>query len=75
MYFGVGCFWHVQHEFVETERCLLNRSDSQLTSFTGYAGGLEYGPDDKVCYHNWPRHIAEYSSLGHAEVVGMKIPT
>ena len=31
LYFGVGCFWHVQHEFVETERSLLGRTDDELT--------------------------------------------
>lgn len=31
VYFGVGCFWHVQHEFVETERKVLHREDSDLT--------------------------------------------
>lgn len=31
VYFGVGCFWHVQHEFVETERSVLGRTDEQLT--------------------------------------------
>jgi hypothetical protein len=31
LYFGVGCFWHVQHEFVETERRVLGRTDTELT--------------------------------------------
>ena len=31
MYFGVGCFWHTQHEFIETERSILGRTDEQLT--------------------------------------------
>ena len=31
LYFGVGCFWHVQHEFVEAERSLLDRTDGELT--------------------------------------------
>ena len=30
-YWGVGCFWHVQHEFVEAEKRILGRSDSELT--------------------------------------------
>jgi hypothetical protein len=34
MYFGIGCFWHVQHEFVETERKVLGRDDQQLTVST-----------------------------------------
>lgn len=39
VYFGCGCFWHVQHEFVVAERNILGRSDDQLTSRAGYAGG------------------------------------
>lgn len=31
VYFGVGCFWHVQHEFIDTERKVLGRQDSELT--------------------------------------------
>ena len=27
VYFGCGCFWHVQHEFVEAERKILGRKD------------------------------------------------
>ena len=73
VYFGCGCFWHVQHEFVEAERNLLGRSDGELTSRTGYAGGRQLGPDGKVCYHN-AGQIADYGRLGHAEVVNVKIP-
>ena len=39
VYFGSGCFWHVQHEFVEAERKYLSRNDGQLTALAGYAGG------------------------------------
>ena len=38
VYFGVGCFWHVQHEFVEAEARLLGRRGTEYTSRTGYAG-------------------------------------
>ena len=31
LYFGVGCFWHVQHEFVAAEKTVLGRTDDQLT--------------------------------------------
>jgi peptide methionine sulfoxide reductase MsrA len=71
VYFGCGCFWHVQHEFVEAERNILNRDDSSLTARAGYAGGL--GSSDKVCYHNALQE-GDYGSLGHAEVVGLRIP-
>ena len=71
VYFGCGCFWHVQHEFVEAERKILNRADSSLTARAGYAGGL--GSSDRVCYHN-AMNVGDYGSLGHAEVVSLRIP-
>jgi hypothetical protein len=74
VYFGVGCFWHIQHEFVEAERKLLGRNDRQLTSKAGYAGGKSTGSEGRVCYHNL-QGIADYGRLGHGEVVGMDIPT
>ena len=30
-YWGVGCFWHAQHEFINAEKQVLGRSDDQLT--------------------------------------------
>lgn len=74
VYFGVGCFWHVQHEFVLAERNLLGRKDNELTSLTGYAGGLKADSEGRVCYHNF-QSVADYGKLGHGEVVGMKIPS
>jgi len=74
VYFGCGCFWHVQHEFVEAERKILGRTDEQLTARAGYAGGKAgAGVGGKVCYHNGA-NIADYGSLGHAEIVSMRIP-
>ncbi|KAL7530811.1 hypothetical protein ACHAXR_006640 [Thalassiosira sp. AJA248-18] len=73
VYFGCGCFWHVQHEFVEAERRILNRSDDQLTARAGYAGGKAGALDGKVCYHNFNR-VSDYGPLGHAEVVSLRIP-
>jgi peptide methionine sulfoxide reductase MsrA len=74
VYFGCGCFWHVQHEFVEAERKILGRSDEQLTARAGYAGGKAgAGVDGKVCYHN-AANIADYGALGHAEIVSLRIP-
>jgi peptide methionine sulfoxide reductase MsrA len=74
VWFGCGCFWHVQHEFLEAERKLLGRSNAELTSRAGYAGGKAGAKDGKVCYHN-AAQISDYGSLGHAEVVNLKIPT
>ncbi|CAB9517583.1 expressed unknown protein [Seminavis robusta] len=74
VWFGCGCFWHVQHEFVEAERKILGRSDKELTARAGYAGGKAGAKDGKVCYHN-AAQVSDYGSLGHAEVVSLKIPT
>jgi hypothetical protein len=76
VYFGVGCFWHIQHEFVEAERELLGRGDTQLSARTGYAGGTKVDTKEggaRVCYHN-SNNIADYGRLGHGEVVGLSIP-
>ena len=73
VYFGCGCFWHVQHEFVEAERTILGRGDMDLTSYTGYGGGSAGSVNGKVCYHN-ALQVADYGKLGHAEAVGMRIP-
>ena len=82
VYFGVGCFWHVQHEFVQTERAVLGRQGLDITSRAGYAGGKSTGkdtnrPDNKkglVCYHNMVG-VGDYGQLGHGEVVGMDVPS
>eukprot|EP01039_Chlorochromonas_danica_P007728 gene7728-8539_t len=73
VYFGAGCFWHVQHEMVETERKVLGRQDSQITSLAAYAGGKEGSKPQRVCYHNL-KGIPDYGSLGHAEVVSLTLP-
>jgi len=69
IYFGNGCFWGRQHEFVETERATLGRSDDEVTSLVGYAGGFSTkGPDGKVCYY-YGSPDTVYERLGHGEVV------
>lgn len=73
VYFGCGCFWHVQHEFVELERSVLKRPDLALSSRCGYAGGTRVGSGGKVCYHNF-QQVADYGKLGHAEAVAMRLP-
>eukprot|EP00747_Dinoflagellata_sp_TGD_P189771 gnl/TRDRNA2_/TRDRNA2_50516_c0_seq1.p1 gnl/TRDRNA2_/TRDRNA2_50516_c0~~gnl/TRDRNA2_/TRDRNA2_50516_c0_seq1.p1 ORF type:complete len:249 (+),score=18.11 gnl/TRDRNA2_/TRDRNA2_50516_c0_seq1:112-858(+) len=62
LYFGQGCFWHIQYEFVQAEKNLLGRSADQLTSIAGYAGALEGGT---FCYNDGKLH---------AEVVELEIP-
>jgi peptide methionine sulfoxide reductase MsrA len=73
VYFGTGCFWHIQHEFVLSERQRLNRPFNQITSKAGFAGGNATDKEGRVCYHNL-QGVADYGKLGHGEVVGMKIP-
>lgn len=74
VYFGCGCFWHVQHEFVEAEKSILGRSDNKVTSRAGYAGGNLGMKDGKVCYHNLAM-VSDYGKLGHAEIVSLRIPS
>lgn len=73
VYFGVGCYWHIQHEFVMAELERLGRSNKELTAYTGYAGGKSTDKEGRVCYHN-AQGVADYGKLGHAEVVGMTLP-
>mmetsp|Transcript_20186 Transcript_20186/g.50231 ORF Transcript_20186/g.50231 Transcript_20186/m.50231 type:complete len:281 (+) Transcript_20186:77-919(+) len=73
VYFGCGCFWHVQHEFVEAEKTILGRADNKVSSRAGYAGGNDGMKDGKVCYHNFAQ-VSDYGKLGHAEVVSLRIP-
>jgi len=73
VYFGCGCFWHMQHVFVEAEMKNLSRKTVEITSRAGYAGGTKVGPGGEVCYHN-EQHEADYGDMGHAEIASMKIP-
>jgi len=73
VYFGTGCFWHIQNEFIKAERRLLGRKDIELTSRTGYAGGTKVDSKGRVCYHNL-NFAGDYGRMGHAEVVGITIP-
>lgn len=73
VYFGVGCFWHIQHEFLVAEREVLGRNKYSFTSRTGYAGGTKTDKEGRVCYHNF-QSIADYGKMGHGEVVGMTLP-
>ena len=53
IYFGAGCFWHVQHELVGEEVAALKRSPAQISAVSGYAGGQRLGDGGRVCYHNF----------------------
>lgn len=72
LYFGSGCFWHVQHELIAAERSVLGRGDAQLTAMVGYAGGSGWGGGHHVCYHSDPAN--DYSDVGHTEVVYVSVP-
>lgn len=72
VYFGCGCFWHVQHELVKLEAEILNREGAAITARTGYAGG-NGTYKGRVCYHNL-EGVADYGDLGHTEVVGLTLP-
>mmetsp|Transcript_15729 Transcript_15729/g.18165 ORF Transcript_15729/g.18165 Transcript_15729/m.18165 type:complete len:305 (+) Transcript_15729:1153-2067(+) len=73
VYFGTGCFWHIQNEFIKAERSLLKRKEVDLTSRTGYAGRTKVDSKGRVCYLNL-QFAGDYGRMGHAEVVGMTIP-
>ena len=73
VYFGAGCFWHVQHELYGEEVATLQRSPMAATAITGYAGGRGPAADGRVCYHN-KQGVADYGVLGHAEAVQVEIP-
>lgn len=74
VYFGAGCFWHMQHEFTQAEKDLLGRDAPAWTSTVGYAGGTRTDKEGRVCYHNL-QGIADYGKLGHGEVVNMNLPS
>ncbi|PNW72863.1 hypothetical protein CHLRE_14g609400v5 [Chlamydomonas reinhardtii] len=74
VYFGNGCFWGRQKDFVEVERQKLGRtSPEQLTAVVGYAAGGGEGPGGRVCYVYDVDKRAHYDSLGHAEVTQLGI--
>lgn len=73
MYFGQGCFWHVQHVFSQTEVKELGRKPDGVTSLVGYAGGTKIGDKGQVCYHNMA-FAPDYGQMGHTEVVGLNVP-
>ncbi|GLC60026.1 hypothetical protein PLESTB_001565000 [Pleodorina starrii] len=74
VYFGNGCFWGRQKDFVDVEMKQLGRTPEKLTALVGYAAGTQTGPGGKVCYvYSDPR--THYDALGHAEVVQLGVST
>ena len=43
LYFGNGCFWGRQKDYVDAERKALGRAPEQVTAVVGYAGGKKTG--------------------------------
>ena len=77
VYFGNGCFWGRQHEFVLAEKEVMGRSDDRVQSLAGYAGGKRGGSGakkDTVCYY-YGSSDTVYERLGHAEVVQVEYET
>lgn len=69
VYFGNGCFWGRQKDFVDTEM-QLGRDVTTSTAVVGYAGGKEN--NRSTCYYyNAPDTL--YEKQGHAEVVQVGI--
>ena len=73
VWFASGCFWGRQHDLIAWEQSALNRSDSEVSTIGGYAGGAHTGADGTVCYHN-AANTSDYALLGHAEAVGLSVP-
>lgn len=65
VYFGAGCFWHVQKVINQAEEELLGRRGANITGITGYAGGMDNSGE--ICYTN-------YGAKGHTEVVSINVP-
>jgi hypothetical protein len=53
VYFGNGCFWGRQYDFVSTELAL-GRDEGSMSAVAGYAGGRVPAQDGKVCYYRGP---------------------
>lgn len=72
VYFGNGCFWGRQYDFVNAEQAL-GRFPGDISAVVGYAGGAVPSPSNKVCYYYTPDKDAVYERLGHAEVVQVEL--
>jgi hypothetical protein len=71
VYFGNGCFWGRQFDYVNAEKAL-GRDAASMSAVAGYAGGATPAKGGKVCYYRGPSGSV-YEELGHAEVVGVNL--
>mmetsp|Transcript_23606 Transcript_23606/g.54976 ORF Transcript_23606/g.54976 Transcript_23606/m.54976 type:complete len:331 (+) Transcript_23606:110-1102(+) len=67
LYFGVGDFRRLQHEFVLKEALSLGRRGFDITAMTGYAGSTQVLKNDKLCG-------GDANKFGHAKVVQLTLP-
>lgn len=76
VYFGQGCFWHVQHVLAVEEKKVLGRKPEELTALAGYAGGTETRPGGVVCFHNISDadKQRDFAQMGHSQVVNVNVP-
>ena len=72
VYFGNGCFWGRQKDFVDAE-VSMGRTGKDISAIVGYAGGKIQSPKNKVCYYYTPEKETVYERLGHAEVVQVEL--
>lgn len=72
VYFGNGCFWGRQYDFVKAEEDM-GRTGKDISAVVGYAGGRQSSPSNKVCYYYTPEVDTIYEKLGHAEVVQVEL--
>jgi len=70
VYFGNGCFWGRQKDFVDTEQALGRGAVSAVVGYAGGEGGA--GSAGKVCYY-YSQPGTVYEKLGHAEVVQVAV--
>jgi peptide methionine sulfoxide reductase MsrA len=71
VFFGNGCFWGRQKDFVDAEMAL-GRQPGDISAVVGYAGGKLKPSQNKVCYYYAPEDTV-YERLGHAEVVQVEL--
>lgn len=55
VYFGNGCFWGRQKEFVDAEKTL-GRAPDQVSAVVGYAGGKQQGAPPSPPHPHTPHH-------------------
>lgn len=70
VYFGSGCFWGRQHDFVMAERDMGRGTASAVVGYAGGAGGAD--EKGRVCYY-YASDASVYEKRGHAEVVRLAL--